>query len=159
MNDNTDRNDDPSTASPSQTGEDSENPGSTIDIGSSEENVRDVGSPIEPRERTVPDKINLDDANFRRRFALSLFWIFAIVVTSPILLIITALIIAFFLGSENSSAIFFERSSSLLSAYYPEMLGSVAGIFGTIIGFYFGLGSRHASNPSRHARKPNISEK
>ena len=100
---------------------------------SDSEIVQDLNSVAQPFDQ----RIKTDDAAFRRRFAERMLWLFgSVVLLGPIIGLLTLLAQA--LCIISTSDIFWEKFASITSS----SVASVSGVFGAIIGFYFGAESK-----------------
>ena len=87
-----------------------------------------------PSVLAVDHRIKEKDADFRRKLAMRLFFLFSgTVVLSPMLLIGAALFESYY--PEIFDFEFLLEKGALLAS---GLVGTVAGIFGTVMGFYYG---------------------
>jgi hypothetical protein len=91
-------------------------------------------SPAVPPVRTIDEHITYGDAIFRRDFARKLFWLLATtVILGPFMMAAVAVLAALY--PDKIEALDLLEKSGLMTT---SLVGTVAGIFGTVMGFYFG---------------------
>jgi hypothetical protein len=80
------------------------------------------------------EEIRRDDANFRREFAKKLYWLFfGAIFVGPALILAAVLLEMLFPYRFNTGEII--DKATLLAT---SIIGTVAGVFGTVMGFYYG---------------------
>lgn len=86
-------------------------------------------------------RLESDEARFRRKFALHLFYLFAGVLMLTFLAIFGAAMLEARLTQSQAAIKIIEA----LDKFYPIALSAVTGVFGTAVGFFFG-----ANTPGNH---------
>ena len=93
--------------------------------------------PPAPGVVTEPDAeqaIRKADADFRREFARKLFFLFACTVFTGPILVVSAAILQTVFPENFGSGDLLDKVALLATS----LVGTVAGVFGTVIGFYYG---------------------
>lgn len=83
---------------------------------------------------TVEERIKESDANFRQKFAERLFTLFFTAVLVGPTLILVAIGVEMF----APQAVDFDGLTERASILATSIIGTVAGVFGTVMGFYYG---------------------